>query len=168
MNLKHWQVFTLFVILSLPTMIEFEDVFYSYLISTVFWCVFVIYYLMLGLELSKVATAQLKGNITLFIINSVIIITATLSLLLFFNGHFSGKGFLGLIVMIYLFYAFFQFFTYPVKTLKSIEQDSLASFSQYFLSLMQVIFLPIGIWWLQPRINKVSESYPIQNKHPSI
>lgn len=70
-----------------------------------------------------------------------------------------GKGmeFNGLeaIPMFYVFYAFVHSLAFPVKTLKSIELNKEASLGDYFGSFMLIVILPIGIWFLQPRINQI-------------
>ena len=61
-----------------------------------------------------------------------------------------------LVVFLLHFYAMFcmifiMYFT--AKTIKSVELQKEAHFSDYFLEFILVWFLPIGIWMLQPKIN---------------
>ncbi|MBT1687152.1 hypothetical protein [Dawidia soli] len=42
-----------------------------------------------------------------------------------------------------------------MKVLKTIELDEEARFERYVLDIFLVALLPIGIWFLQPRVNRV-------------
>jgi len=67
-----------------------------------------------------------------------------------FNG-------LAVIPMFYVFYASLHFIAFPVKTLKSIELNRKASFGDYIGDFFLMFLLPIGIWFLQPRIRQIIE-----------
>lgn len=68
-----------------------------------------------------------------------------------FNGLAALPGF-------YVFYAFLYFMMFPARALKSIEKGKKADISEYIGDFFLIIFLPIGIWFLQPRMNKVAEA----------
>jgi hypothetical protein len=72
-----------------------------------------------------------------------------------FDGEFSTNGLIGFIWIIYLFYAFFQFMFFPGKALKSIELGTKARIGEYFGYFLLTIFWPIGIWIIQPKLNKI-------------
>jgi hypothetical protein len=67
-----------------------------------------------------------------------------------FNGVAALPGF-------YVFYALLYYISFPARTLKSIENGKKADFGEYFGDFFLIVFLPIGIWFLQPRINKVTQ-----------
>lgn len=58
---------------------------------------------------------------------------------------------LKLLVIISTFYCFL----FVAKTLKTIEIQRLASFEDFFTEFILIALLPIGIWYLQPRINNL-------------
>ena len=58
----------------------------------------------------------------------------------------------------YVFYALLYCMSFPARILKSIEKGKRADFGEYIGDFFLVVFLPIGIWFLQPRINKVTQS----------
>lgn len=56
----------------------------------------------------------------------------------------------------YVFFAFLHFLMFPARTLKSIEKDKKADIGECIGDFFLIVFLPIGIWFLQPRINRVA------------
>lgn len=118
---------------------------------------FLLWPLLLGHELYQFVPKSITLKYNLFIINGFLWILAYTVLLFVFNGYYESNN--GLIVLagFYLLYALFQFAFFPVKTLKTIEIGKIASISEYFMDFMLFVFSPIGIWFLQPRINKIAE-----------
>jgi hypothetical protein len=53
-------------------------------------------------------------------------------------------------------------FSVPAKQLKSIELKRNAGIWEYVPETFQIICWPLGVWWLQPRLNKIA------TKHVSI
>jgi hypothetical protein len=77
-----------------------------------------------------------------------------LLLLDLFPTHWWDKGipfFVGLLPLDLICYAYLVRF--PSKTLVIAEEQKLAPFSQYKNEFILAFFYPIGIWFLQPRIN---------------
>ncbi|WP_215226769.1 hypothetical protein [Echinicola shivajiensis] len=72
-----------------------------------------------------------------------------------FNGQFSSNGLLEFIWITYLMYAMFQFMFYPSKALRTVEQGTEATFGEYLKYVLLMIFWPIGIWWIQPKLNRI-------------
>lgn len=73
-----------------------------------------------------------------------------------FDDEFSSNGFFGFVWVVYLMYAVVQFMFFPSRALKSVEQGSEATFGQYFSYFLLTIFWPIGIWWIQPKLNGIA------------
>ena len=78
-----------------------------------------------------------------------------LILIIVFNGEFSSNGFFGFVWVIYLMYAIVQFIFFPARALKSVEQQAEVGFDQYFGYFLLMLFWPIGIWWIQSKLNKI-------------
>ena len=92
---------------------------------------------------------------TLFIINGFVLILSLTMLIAFFHGNYTSKGILGFLWIAYLMYAIFQFFSFPAKSLRSIEMGANARIGDYFGYFLLMIFWPIGIWFIQPKLNRV-------------
>lgn len=57
-------------------------------------------------------------------------------------------------------WALWYVFYFMAKALKSVETQSEVSFTDCIGDFMLLIFLPIGIWFIQPRINKIFAAEP--------
>ncbi|QHL87240.1 hypothetical protein GU926_07260 [Nibribacter ruber] len=112
----------------------------------------VIGYLLQGFLSPKVQLRSTYFLVNCFVWFGVYVITMVLS-----EGksvHYSGlKALPG-------FYVFFAFLystnIFPAKTIKSIELSKEARFGDYFFYSFLILFLPFGIWILQPRINRIA------------
>ena len=72
-------------------------------------------------------------------------------------------GMLALLLPIHLFATFcYLYIAYFVaRSVVSVEKQRIVTFDEYILPLLQVLFLPIGIWFLQPRLNRLTSELPI-------
>jgi hypothetical protein len=66
-----------------------------------------------------------------------------------------------LILSLGAMFCHFYFIFFVSKLLKSIETKKEALFSDYILDYILILFFPIGVWFIQPRINKLFESNDI-------
>jgi hypothetical protein len=93
----------------------------------------------------------------LFLTNGAVILLSLAVVAIVFNGNYTGNGIFGFLWVMYSFYAFFQFGTFPMRVLKSLELRREVSSGEAIGSTLLLFFWPIGIWFVQPRINKVTE-----------
>jgi hypothetical protein len=165
---KHWQIFALVWGTSLAgqiTIVNFlpartspipvkvglliEAVMLPSLLCSVAWL------WSLGVFLFPIVRDKLKLNIRLF---QFAIIFSTLWLAIGFpllvNRNLIAKVFLFLahfVAMIFLLYAF----CFVSKSLVAAEKRETVTFSDYVLSLILLLASIIGIWFIQPRINRL-------------
>ncbi len=100
---------------------------------------------------------------TLFTLAFVWIITSiitseTMENELVFNPTFIA-GLLLIIIPLHLFSIFCMFYSlyFAAKTLKTVELQRETSFSDFAGEFVSIWFYPIGIWIIQPKINKIIE-----------
>ena len=76
---------------------------------------------------------------------------------------FLPLGMVALLLPIHLFATFcYLFLVYFVaRSVVSVEKQRVVVTNEYILPLLQVMFMPIGIWFLQPRLNKLSSELAI-------
>jgi nitrate reductase gamma subunit len=55
---------------------------------------------------------------------------------------------------LYSFFAVLQIIIFACKTIAKIELRKEVSFGDYFTNFLLIFFFPIGIWILQPKVNK--------------
>jgi hypothetical protein len=120
--------------------------------------IYFFWYFAVGMELTEYLPRRLEFWKTLFILNSFIILISMLTLIAVFDGHFAGNGFFGFLWIGYLIFAIIQFLLYPSKALRTVEQTSEANFAQYIAYFLLIIFWPVGIWWIQPKLNKIART----------
>jgi len=151
---KAWKVFLTFLILSfLPGTFYFFN-FYSFLVYkqlSMFNAIFVLIWLYtVGIKLHQKLPAGVSSNLTVF----RILIYIGVILLFVWPLFSSFKNALFIILInIILFYSFF----FVAKALVSIEKKSVAVFSDFVGSIVYMLVFPLGIWFLQPRIQVIFE-----------
>jgi peptidoglycan/LPS O-acetylase OafA/YrhL len=156
LKLRHWQVFP--IILLGAILYGFTFIGHETLttISTVAGGVILFSWTLLtGHALYQILPERIKLNYNLFLLNSFISLTAFLTIRIVYEGQdFSFDGFAAL-PGFYFVFACLHFLIFPVRALRSIEKGTKASVSECIGDFLLIVFLPIGIWFLQPRINKV-------------
>ncbi len=159
LRMKHWQIFLLLLLASFIS--NFTWVGYE-LLSTILNLIgvllYMIWYFAVGLELSEHLPRKVELPRTLFIVNGFVLTLSIVILIMIFDGSFESNGLLGFIWITYMMYAMFQFFFYPGKALRSVELKEEAKIGEYLGYFFLMIFWPIGIWWIQPKLNKIEAS----------
>lgn len=159
LSAKHWQIFLILLIGSflINFTIEF-DLTLTVLLRAVGILIYYSWYLFIGHGLFEYLPKKIELNYNLFVTNFFVWMAAYVAIIIYSDG--SGMTFTGLaaIPMFYVLYAIVHVFLFPARVLKSVEIKHKASFSQYIFHVLMMIFWPIGVWFLQPRINKIAEA----------
>jgi hypothetical protein len=118
------------------------------------------------------------GLFRIFMIVPILYFVVALSFMIYGFGHFTdvvrdpdmhtqgpGPGFfisLAFFIPLHLFSIFCLFYNmvFVAKTIKTVELQREATFGEYALEFVLTWFLPVGIWFLQPRINKIVRNEP--------
>ncbi len=126
------------------------------------------WFLSVAIGLNKKLPQELKLNVKrfkiFFSIPAIYIALFTIVFAFSFAGNTSSlnsiNGIIGLIVPLHLFSIFCIFYclNFVAKTIKTSEVKRTVSFSDYSGDFFLIWFYPIGIWTLQPRINKLANS----------
>jgi len=152
LRLRHWQIFPILLAgLFLSNFTIDDNQTLTTILSITGATICFLWPLLIGIGLYKFLPEEINLNYNLFIINSFIWITAYIVFAIIYDMT------LNFLPGFYLFYAFIHYLTFPARTLKSIEKGEKAVLGEYIGDLLLIIFLPVGIWFLQPRINKVIE-----------
>lgn len=177
LKMKHWQLTLLLVVLPIAIHLtavmsdSFRQNIGLYLPIVVlltigssfawFWSI--------GAGLKHKLPEEVKLNFTLF---KAFLIIASVYLVLFFASikfHLFNYLFeqesafisfisLGLIMVLFMFVIFTNYYSiyYILKTVKSVELQKQAKFSDFTAEFLLLIFLfPIGIWFVQPTVNRL-------------
>ena len=159
---KHWQIFGL--IIGIPwilsnwagnTMSSVSMLVVMMLIFTWFWAV--------GTGLQEKIPKNLRMNLkkfkTFLIIPFAYIIFLTVYMGTDLLKGEDNKGIIGVIIPLHLFSMFCIFYClyFVSKTIKTVELGKKVTFGDYAGEFFLTWFFPFGIWFVQPKINKLSE-----------
>ncbi|NML66747.1 hypothetical protein HHL22_16185 [Hymenobacter sp. RP-2-7] len=156
LRIKNWQIFLIYIIGSnvgklLLKQPEFAEwVFAVLLISYVGW------YVLVGNTLYRYLPRNATYSMTWFTVDAFIVVVSYAAFVFIFDGDFESNGLVALPAF-YIFFAIAHLFWFPAAALVSIENQKEATFSQYAGTAIQLFFWPIGIWFVQPRLNKLSQ-----------
>lgn len=174
LTLKHWQLFGL--LMGLPLIFQFVAIgsFMTSVNTTMFFIVFAImmvffgglffgWFYALGTNLHKKLPVTATMNLTRFKIFLFIPLAYILFLCVFMFGMFlSSDGqpnpaIFAIIVPLHLFSMFCIFYClyFNAKALKTVEWQKPVTFSDFAGEFFLIWFFPIGIWIIQPRLNKL-------------
>lgn len=160
LRLKHWQVFlTLVAGLFIGNTTIEENQMLTTILSVAGMMIYFLWMLFVGHGLYQLLPDKIELNYNLFMINSFVWLTAYTTVMVMSDG--AGMKFTGLAALpgFYLFYAFLHFLMFPARVLNSLEKQRKATVGECIADFFLIVFLPIGIWFLQPRINKVVEQH---------
>ncbi|WP_299702123.1 hypothetical protein [uncultured Pontibacter sp.] len=163
LELKHWQVFLTITIASFFSEINPESFpFINAILSLTAVLAILLWPLSLGYEMNHLLPSKIKLSPTLFILNGFLVVALlSVSTVLGEELSYSGNGFKAIPVYYGLF-AILHLFAFPAKMLKSLELGRKAQFGDYAGDFFLMFFWPIGIWVIQPRVNKIKEKMDIQ------
>jgi hypothetical protein len=179
LHLKHWQLFLLFfgipIILQLIFMVRIVTshnpgvgFFMFPLIMVVYMGLFFGWFYALGTNLHKKLPPTIHMNLKIFKLFMLVPVLYIFTLAVFMFSLFSrliahhssfNPGWMGLIVPIHLFSMFCIFYClyFNAKSLKAVEWQRPVTFSDFAGEFFLIWFFPVGIWIIQPRINKLFE-----------
>ncbi len=176
LNLKHWEIFV--ILIGIPLIIQIIIIFSliftknsliaSYLfpiIIIVFAITFYGWFYILGINLRKRLTPPAALNLKWFkfFVFIPLIYFLLISLMMmseafnFLNHERKNADFIGIIFPLHALSTFSTFYCiyFISKALKSVELKRVVTFNDFVGEFFLLWFFPIGIWFIQPRINKI-------------
>jgi peptidoglycan/LPS O-acetylase OafA/YrhL len=158
---RHWQIFLMLMFgLVINNYVVEDNPTLTTILNLAGYLIYFSWPLFVGHGLQEYIPRKVELTDTFFLINGFIAMATYLVIMILSDGQ--GMTFNGVeaLPIFYVFYAFFYFLSFPGKSLRTIENKRLASLGEYIGDFFLVLFLPIGIWFLQPRINKIVEQQP--------
>ena len=178
LTLKHWQLFGLLV--GIPILFEFITIgtavsgnhpgnmfFIFAVILILFMGLYFSWFYSLGTNLYKRLPETERMNLTRFKVFLFIPVVYMIFLFIFMFGMFAknlsgvqpNPAIFALIVPVHLFSMFCIFYClyFNAKALKAVEWQRPVTFGDFAGEFFLIWFFPIGIWIIQPRINKLFE-----------
>lgn len=169
-----WQIFFAFILsfsiilgITIPLLMIFNFSFHIFEIIYVFFSLigYSGYPFLVGYSLHKhtsILKQTTEKEFNSFIIYGIVWIPSHFISVSFDNSVIL-KGIFGVIGL----YAMIRFISFPARTLRSIELGRKAGIWEYFIYCFNFLWWPLGAWWVQPRINQVSDRLAKLNRPAS-
>lgn len=179
LKIKHWQLFTLlfaipflFQMLMMRVVMKSNDpgIFISFFPFLLIYVLglFLSWFYAMGVKLHQKLPETVKMNLGRFkfFLFSPLVYMMILFIFMYVTfsdisaGNQSGPGaFVWLIpLQIFSVYCIFYCLYFISKSLKSVELQRPVEFNEYAGEFFLIWFFPVGVWFIQPRINKLFES----------
>lgn len=176
LKIKHWQLFGLLIVIPMVLQVLLsgrtivENVFsrsfdYFPLVMIIFTVLFFGWQYSIGTKLYRKIPQTVKMNLTRFkiciFVPLIYICILTIFMICFLNGLLDLKqvnsSIFSLVILIHMFAMFciFYCFYFIAKVLKAAEIGRSVIFNDFSGDFFLLWFYPIGIWIIQPRINKI-------------
>jgi hypothetical protein len=163
---KNWEIFLIFLAAQFLSFVIIEalrsvfdvrpvDAGYSAVEFLIGVPVYLSYPVLVGLRLNKMLAGVAKFRITTPKVWIVRILVMTICYLL---ALFLIKDqFIYPILAMISIVCFVSVLSLPARPLKSIELRRNAGIWEYIPEAFQFVLWPLGIWWMQPRVNKIEK-----------
>lgn len=160
LTMKHWQIFLLLLPFTIMGSIEvYENMGNLYLIRLAGIIVIFLWSFLLTNELIKIVPERYTLNTNLYYINAIIFFnTIVLGAIIYGEQGVEFTGIYGFIGF-YIFYAYLQSFGFAGRIIRSMELNRKSKRHESIGYFFLFVFIPIGIWFLQPKINRLSKEF---------
>ena len=169
LRLRHWQILLLllayeFAIVGLLILSQFDlpRIIEAFVFG---WMPMTIYPLLLGLGLNRhvaLADEKTRKDFKTFVIfgciwATIFFGTEIMKTTRIFERNPTNAQLISITIAIITLFVLFKFVQFPSRTIKSIKLKRDAGLWEYTADSFQILFWPLGIWWIQPRINKIAD-----------
>lgn len=159
LTFRHWQLFLLIVILGAWT----SPSPLKEIINSIAMLTFTIWIYSIGIQGQAIVSEMKLQNLNIKLFKTNIYLIPFLYILFLFMApsdtseepEFDFQLLFTMIVALYLLFAMLQTVVFACKTIATIELKREVSFGDYFVNLLLVFFLIIGIWILQPKVTRL-------------
>ena len=151
--IKHWQLFLLVVLTGFwvsPSPLK-EIINMISIITFTIWAYAIV---VQGQE--KLQKFGYCKNL-IFFKSNIVLIATTMTVSLFISDELESTIMVIFLILfsIYLLFAIFYCIYLVAKTIKSVEMNKKAGFKDYNGYLLLIFFFFIGVWVLQPKVNRI-------------
>lgn len=160
LRLRHWQIFIYLIIV--PAFFPDGD---SEMYYQIVWgLLFVLWIIKVDEELYNRLPDGVNLNFNFLLINFFISAAYLITIWLTVGGYnitdenyqdYGWKVWIYVPMHLYCFFSFFYAIRFTSKAIASIENNRNVDIGYYGTYMAGLFFFPIGIWWIQPKINKI-------------
>lgn len=166
LKLKHWQMFLILCstytisivfwlnIFSIEKVLALQISVYSAVISLI---LFFSWVLVIGICLNKIPENpyHFRTPILIFAVLCSMIGYIKLNIERLEQEGLFAQNFFSMLLPLFVFFGIVYTFYNVPKSLKSIELGRKAIFSEWIIDALLLFIFPIGVWFIQPRLNKI-------------
>ncbi len=168
LQIKHWKLFIILITLIFSNVLfskfnleigSITSLHISTLIALIYIVILFLLVLNIGLFTNRITENPYKFSNGLIIFSTICCIIGYSELnlsRLYLNSKTTPTTLTFVLPLFTIFGIIYTFYNIP-KSLKSIELGRKAVFKEYIIDSILLFALPIGIWFIQPRINKLNK-----------
>lgn len=153
LSLQHWQIFLLISIRVWTPPSPFELI--TSLISAATVLIWLFSVVIYGAKKAEQLGVFYSRNLKFFKLNFIILITLFAGLTCISHYSFNVPKLVLQVCTYYTIFGTFYSMATAAKTITSLTQQRNVPFKDYFLVLVMILFLFIGVWIIQPKVNKL-------------
>ncbi len=156
LQLKHWQILTLFILMAITCSKVMGDKFDILFIVIYVFC-FIGWIYSIGKVANKLnrksKVENYKENLwfALYFVTLVILMDSGAD----FQNSERLNGWVRFVLVVIAMVSMIKLIVFSSKSLVQYETQKNVSFSEYFYEFIMILFFPIGVFVLQPRLNKI-------------
>lgn len=158
---KSWQLFLLFclpiiILLAIKPMAK-ESMNIVQLLSLPFTIIYFLWIWTLGTELNKNVEKSIRTSAILFKTSMLFLFFYILGMLLIGFSEINISDIFPLLKVVHYpaIFCIFYIYYFVSKNLITVEKSKKAVFSEFTGHIFLLWFFPVGIWIIQPRVNKI-------------
>jgi uncharacterized membrane protein YwaF len=153
---KSWQAFLATVVAMLLLNVHLDDPLIEGLLYAAGLVIYFSWFAALGNVLADWIPRGTHYSRTWFLVDVFFVLAGFSLVAVLFDDHsYTGTG-LAALPVLYLFFALFHVFWFTAVVLVAIEKNSKPEFGFYFRTLLLMLFWPVGVWFVQPRLNRLA------------
>ena len=159
-RLSHWQVFGYLIVVP----VFFPDGDNRVYFDIIWGLLFVFWVSKVNIELYDRLPSGVDLNLNFLLINIFVPAAYLMAIALTVGGYnitdenyqdYGWKVWIYLPMHFYCFFSFFYAIRFTAKAIASIEANENVDIGRYGTYMAGLFFFPVGIWWIQPKINKI-------------
>lgn len=171
LQIKHWQVFVYLLIV--PVFFPESDT--GTYLRVIHGALFVAWVIKINEELYDRLPKDIHLNLTLLQLNLLISVIYMVVIFLFTEGYYISsekdnyaeygwKLWIYIPLTFYVLFSYFYSIHFTAYSIHVIEKKLFGKSSDYGMLLAALFFFPIGIWFIQPKINRILETQGTEEK----
>lgn len=153
---KHWQAFLFTMLALFLTNLTIENSPLSTgLCNSIGYLLYLAWFAVLGNFLFPLLPPNTGYNLSWFLIDLTLIVICMAGVMILTDSRSYHAQGLAALPGLYMVFAMIHVPWFLAVTMVAIEKQRKAEFGFYFGTLLLLLWWPVGVWFIQPRLNKI-------------